>query len=136
MIELSHSPSAIGVSPSGVNRLCPRYLETGHYSRWPVEGRPRATTYHQDRYLRNLALRNHLSMARGLINYLQLTTEVRVSNQTVRKRLHDDVLHARRPATVPILTVALRTYRQNFAQNHNWTEILEKKSYDCKCEKV
>ena len=57
-------------------------------------------------------------MARGLRNDFQLATGVRVSNQTVRSRLHGDSLHARRPATGPILTVAHRTDRRFFAQNH------------------
>ena len=92
---------ALGVSPSVVNRLCVRYLETGNYSRRPGQGRPRATTDRQDRYLWNLALRNRQSTTRGLRNDFQLATGVRVSNQTVRNRLHGDSLHARRPATGP-----------------------------------
>ena len=59
---------------------------------------PRASTDRQDRYLRNLALGNRHSTARGLRNDLQLATGDRVSNQTVRNRLHRDSFHARRPA--------------------------------------
>ena len=107
----------LGMSPSGVNRLCAQYLETGNNSRRPGQGRPRATADVQDRYLRNIALRNRHSMARGLRNDLQLVTGLRVSNQIVSNRLQGDLSHARRPATVPIVTVANRTDRHMFAQN-------------------
>ena len=113
--SLGVSPS---VSPSAVNRLWVRYLETGHYSRRPGQGRPRATTDRQDRYLQSLALHNRHSTARGLHNDFQLSTGVRVSNHRVRNMLHRDSLHARRHATGPFLTVAHRTDRRIFAQNH------------------
>ena len=104
----------LGMSPSGVNRLCAQYLETGNNNRRPGQGRLRATADVQDRYLRNIALRNRHSMAS---NDLQLVTGLRVSNQIVSNRLQGDLSHARRPATVPIVTVANRTDRHMFAQN-------------------
>lgn len=111
----------LGVSPSVINRLWARYLETGNYSRRPGQGRPRATTDRQDRYLRNLALRQRHSTARMLRNDFQVATGVRLSDQTVRNRLHGDSLSARRPATGPVLTVAHRRRRLEFANNHvNW----------------
>ena len=91
----------LGVSPSVINRLWA--LETGNYNRRPGQGKPRATTDNQDRYLRISALRNRQSTARGLRYDLQLSTLVRVS---------------RRPATGPILTIAHRANRRNFAQDH------------------
>ena len=108
----------LGVSPSVVNRLWNRYLETRNYNRRLGQGRQRATTGVQECYLRTLALRNRQSTARALRNDFQLATGVRLSNQTVRNRLHNDTLQARQPATGPVLTVAHQRNRLNFAQNH------------------
>ena len=114
-----HVARHLGVSPSVVNRLWNRYLETGDYNRRPGQGRPRATTGVQERYLRTLALRNRQSTARALRNYFQLAMGVHQSNQTVRNRLHNDTLQARRPAMGPVLTEeAHRRNGLNFAQNH------------------
>ena len=83
-------------------------------------------------------------MARGLRNDFQLATGVRVFNKTVRSRLHGDSLHARRPATGPILTAAHRTDRRIFAQNHiGWqldqlgTELFtdESRFHVCTCDR-
>ena len=135
---------ALGVSPSFVKRLWAHYLEARKYSRRPGQGRQRATTERQDRYLPNLALRNRQATAKGLLNDFQFATRVRVSNQTVRNRLHGDSLHARRPATGPILTVAHRTDRRIFAQNHigwqldQWRTVLftdESRFHVCTCDR-
>ena len=110
-----------GVSQSVVARMWRRYQETGQFTRRPGQGRLRCTTDADDRYIRLLALRNRRGTATGFQAEFQLATGQRISTQTIRNRLHNDTLNARRPATGPILTRAHRIQRLEFAENHlNW----------------
>ena len=59
--------------------------------------------------------------ARALEIDFRRATAVHLSDQTVRNRLHEHGMRARRPARCPILTVEHRTARLNFACEHqNW----------------
>ena len=111
----------VGVSPSVIARLWNRYQTTGGYGRRPGQGRRRCTTPRQDRYLRNMAVRNRQETARGLQIDFREATGVRVSDQTIRNRLHEDNMRSRRPARCPELTPQHRRARVEFARDHqNW----------------
>ena len=62
-----------------------------------------------------------MSTARALQNDLQQATGVNVSAQTIRNRLHEGGLRARRPVVCPVLTAQHRGARLAFALEHqNW----------------
>ncbi|GFT13590.1 transposable element Tcb2 transposase [Trichonephila clavipes] len=74
-----------------------RFLETGSAGRRPGEGRRRATTPNENRYL-VLTARRHRNMKATLLQqHLRSATGTTVSTQTVRNRLHGVGLYARRP---------------------------------------
>ncbi|GFU80794.1 transposable element Tcb2 transposase [Trichonephila clavipes] len=88
---------AIGVSQSVISRICSRFLETESVGRRPGQGRRRATTPNEYRYL-VLTARRHRNMNASLLQqHLHSATGTTVSTQTVRNRLHGVGLYARRP---------------------------------------
>ncbi|GFY29303.1 transposable element Tcb2 transposase [Trichonephila clavipes] len=80
-----------------ISRIWNRFLETGSAGRRPGQGRRRATTPNEDRYLGLTARRDRNMNATLLQQHLRLATGTRVSTQTVQNRLHGVGLYARRP---------------------------------------
>lgn len=114
--------AAFGVSHSVVSRVVQRHWETGSYRRRPGGGRPRSTDGRDDRHLRLLVNRNPFQSARRLQRGFQDATGIRLSTQTIRNRLHEVRMNARRPALCPVLTVERRRTRLAWAQEHQgWT---------------
>ncbi|GFU53720.1 transposable element Tcb2 transposase [Trichonephila clavipes] len=73
------------------------FLETGSAGRRPGQGRRWATTPKEDSYL-VLTARRHRNMNATLLQqHICSATDTTVSTQTVRNRLHDVGLYARRP---------------------------------------
>ncbi|GFW38812.1 transposable element Tcb2 transposase [Trichonephila clavipes] len=112
---------AIGVSQSVISRIWNRFLETGNAGRRPRQGRRRATTPNEDRYL-VLTARRHRNMNATLLQqHLRSATGTTVSTQTARNRLHGVGLYARRPMVCVRLTSRHRRDRREWATEHvNW----------------
>ncbi|GFW23283.1 HTH_Tnp_Tc3_2 domain-containing protein [Trichonephila clavipes] len=121
---------AIGVARSVVARLWNQFQETGNVRRRPGAGRPRTTTSTDDRYIQLTARRNRTENATQLQRQLLLATGRRVSSQTVRNRLHEGGLYARRPMVCIPLTPRHRAARRRWVaehrdwEQHDWSQVL------------
>ena len=106
------------VSQSVISRAWNRFQETGSADIRHGGGRLRVTTRREDHYLITVARRNRVFSAPRL----RAETGVNVSLATIRRRLHEDGLRARRRARHPQLNREHRVARRTWANQHrNWT---------------
>ncbi|GFV82933.1 transposable element Tcb2 transposase [Trichonephila clavipes] len=101
---------AVGVSQSGISRIWNRFWEIESAGRRPGQGRRRATTPNEDRFL-VLTARRHRNMNATLLQqHLLSATGTTVSTQN---RLHSVGLYARRPLVCVRLTSRHRRDRRD-----------------------
>lgn len=111
---------ALHVAPSTISRLWDRFQTTGSTADAPRSGRPRVTTPAQDRFIRLRHLRNRFLPASSTVQALPGAR--RISDQTVRNRLHASGLRAYRPVRGNVLTRCHRQARLQWATQHrHWT---------------
>ncbi|GFT45725.1 transposable element Tcb1 transposase [Trichonephila clavipes] len=120
---------AVGVARSVVARLWNRLQETGNVRRRPGAGWPRATTSTDDRYIQLTVRRNRTENATQLQRQLLLATGRRVSSQTVRNRLHEGGIYARRPMVcIPLTHARVRPEEDGLLnidwEQHDWSQVL------------
>ena len=109
-------------SVQAVRSLRRWFVQTGSTEDLPRSGRPRVTTPAQDRYILNQHLRNRFLTATATASVTPGTHNPRISAQTVRNRLAENNLRARRPYVRTVLTGRHRRDRLQWADRHiNWT---------------
>ncbi|GFX69396.1 transposable element Tcb2 transposase [Trichonephila clavipes] len=112
----------LNVDQSVVSRLWQRFQRKRDVTLQPVLGGPRVTTLRQDRYLVTRAQRQRGSAARALGSALNVTTGIRISRQTVYRRLNHAGLYTRRPAVCIPLTSSHKRARLNWSLKHqHWS---------------
>src|ERR1700729_1374980 len=120
----------LAVNQSVIQRLRDRFINTGTVEEARRPGRPRITNVQQDRYVVLMALRDRTATANAMRIQLRATTNVNLSDQTIRNRLHEANLHSRRPAVRPRLTVVHRAARLAWSRRHlawtrqQWSRVL------------
>ncbi|GFV86439.1 transposable element Tcb2 transposase [Trichonephila clavipes] len=123
-MELSQADAArrLNVSRSVVQRLWDQYQSEDSVSRRPVPGRPRATTPAEDRFLALSARRRTTTVPQLVADHFQASGR-RISATTVRNRLHNAGLYARRPVVCVPLNGRQRRNRLCWAREHvSWTQ--------------
>ncbi|RZC32006.1 HTH Tnp Tc3 2 domain containing protein, partial [Asbolus verrucosus] len=106
--SIREAADSLGFAQSSVHRAIVRFRETAEFRRKRGSGRRRCTNARDNRYIMMLSLRNRHMTAVEIRNRLHRVREVNVSERTVRRRLNEANLLARRPATGPEL---LRAHR-------------------------
>ena len=107
-----------------------RLRQTGRTNDRPRNGRPRVTSQRQERYLCLIHLRNRMITAEDTARRTPGLANVRISGQTVRRRLRETGLRARHPMVGQILKQRHRTARLAMVRAHprwrlyTWQHIL------------
>ncbi|GFW37154.1 transposable element Tcb2 transposase [Trichonephila clavipes] len=113
----------LSVSRSVVQRLWDQYQSEDSVSRRPVPGRPRATTPAEDRFLALSTRRRRTTTVPQLVADHFQASGRRISATTVRNRLHNAGLYARRPVVCVPLNGRQRRNRLCWAREHvSWTQ--------------
>ena len=128
---MTHQAAAdhFNVSRIIISRLMIRLRQTGRTNDRPLDGRPCVMTQRQDRHLHLSYLRNCMTTAEDTVHRTPGVTNVRISGQAVRRRLHESGLRARRLVIEPILKQCHRTVRLAWARArrrwrlHTWQHI-------------
>ncbi|KAK7090777.1 hypothetical protein V1264_010533 [Littorina saxatilis] len=115
----------LAVALSVIVRLKQRFHATGRVQE-RRSGRPRVTTQREDRFIQRQAMQQRMATANSIRPRLQATTNTVVSGQTIRNRLHNFGLRARRPVRGTTLTAnhrAARTLHVRW-QRQQWAQVL------------
>lgn len=111
-----------GVAISTVSRIVSRYRARGDANRKVGSGRPRKTTSRLDRIIERQAKVHPLKTAVEIMQDVNKQYDVNVGVHTIRRRLVDAELFARRPAKKPFISSINRRKRLDFARRHiHWT---------------
>jgi len=103
-VTLREVGNRLGVTHSVIQRLRDRFNNTGSVQEPRRSGRPRLTTRRQDHFVVLSSLRSRTATANTLRGQLRAASNITVSDQTIRNRLHEANLRSRRPAVRPPLT--------------------------------
>ena len=113
-----HVARHVGCSSRAIGNLRIRFRTTGCTNNLPRRGRLRVTTRGQNRYNMNTHLRNRFQTATATAANKPELHNNRISAQTIRNRLRENGLHARRPYVGFALTQRHRQNRINWAREH------------------
>ncbi|XP_055922793.1 uncharacterized protein LOC129953576 [Eupeodes corollae] len=106
------------VATSTISRIISRYREQGDINRKVGSGRPRKTTSRLDREIIRQVKVNPFKTAVEVTQDINEHFDVNVGVHTVRRRLVESKLYARRPAKIPYISSINRKKRLDFAKRH------------------
>lgn len=120
----------IKCSRRAVQTTIKRYQETGSYRNLPKSGRKPKTSAREDRLIERIALRDRHKSAEIICAELRSQHNTNISVRTVRRRLTEANLHARKPRRKPLLTEKHRKQRLTWAKKYeswgidDWAKVI------------
>ena len=126
----THVYRVLNVSQSNISRLWDRYQQQGSTHDRPRSGPPRVTTPAQNRHIRLRHLRDRFTTATSTA--AAIPGQRRISHQTVRNRLHEAGIRARRPVKAVVLTRRHRQIRLQWVRTHRaWPQQRWRTAWFC-----
>lgn len=113
----------LSVHKSIVSRVLKNFKVRGNVLSKKKTGRPKKTSIHIDKQILRISKNNPFMSSRNIKNIIQEDYAVNVTSRTIRNRLIEGNLMARRPAKKPLLSKKNIAARIEFAKDHiNWSE--------------
>lgn len=121
--------SRVGRNLTTVMRICDRWMQEGTTDRRVRSHPPRCTTSRDDRQIVRMAVTDRSATSRTLAQHIQSVTHHPVSARTIRRRLQQSGLSARRPLLCLPLTLNHRRLRRQWCDERRmwtaeWNEIV------------
>lgn len=121
---------ALKVGRTTVAGVVQRFLKTGSTLNRPRQGRPKKLSPRAVRQIKKMALADRRRSAGSIAEEVRAAGGQPVSAQTIRRTLHQDGLHGRRPRRKPLLKSVHKKARKQFADDNQskkmdyWNHVL------------
>lgn len=106
------------VTPDTIRRVVKNFKKRGHHFAGKKSGRPRITNEKQDKIIEKLAKSNPRQNSVVLCNKIKQDYQIKCCPKTVKRRLRDKGLYARKPARKPLISEKNRRLRLEFAKKY------------------
>ncbi|KFM68472.1 hypothetical protein X975_07024, partial [Stegodyphus mimosarum] len=121
-LSLREVDSRVGRNQTIVMRICDRWMQEGTTNRRVLKHPPQCTTSRDDRNIVRMAVTDRSVTSRTIAQQIQSVTHDPVSARTIRRRLQQSSLSARRPLLrLPLTQNRRRLRRQWCDERRIWT---------------
>ncbi|GFV93811.1 transposable element Tcb1 transposase [Trichonephila clavipes] len=121
--------SRVGRNQTTVMRICDRWMQEGTMDRRGRSHPPQCTTSREDRKIVSMAVTDRSVTSRTVAQHIESVTHHSVSARTIRRRLQQSGLSARRPLLGLPLTQNHRRFRRKWCDERRtwvaeWNEVV------------
>ncbi|GFU64371.1 transposable element Tcb1 transposase [Trichonephila clavipes] len=121
--------SRIGQNQTTVKRICDHWMQEGTTDRPSRSHPPQCTTSREDRQIVHMAVTDRSVTSRTVAQHIESVTHHSVSDRTIRRRLQQSGLSAKRPLLGLLLTQNHRRLRRQWCNERRmwvaeWNEVV------------